>query len=385
MRKQDQDRLFRPDRRRFFEVAGRFGFTTAVVASAGGFLFSDEALAQTQAEEREREGAAEFTIDLATAYRLGASRAYPILQRAFKENIQNFSDGRVYVRLAPNGQLGAGTELVKKVQNNTVQIAQHSLSNFSPYAPVVDLINVPYWVGRNQQFVNVVTSEAWAKQVDPLIEQRGFKALWYVCIDPRVVALRQGAEEPVRTPDDLRGLKFRVPASDILQQFYRLAGANPTPIAWGETTSAIKQGVADALDPAVEALEVFGFRDVLSWITFINAIPDSQVYSCNLEWFRGLPEDVQEALERASEVTFRQNLATVPAARAYSMYQLRQAGVQFYEPTEQELAQWKEQCGHQLAVWDDTKKRLAGSIDAFESLLEAAGRDSTYYVDDLVG
>ncbi len=384
MRNPEHDKLFRPDRRRFFEVAGRFGFTTAVVATTGGFLFSDAAVAQSSNEERERESAAEHRIDLATAYRIGASRTYPILQRNFKENIQNFTNGKVYVKLSPNGQLGAGTELVKKVQNNTVQIAQHSLSNFSPYAPVVDLINVPYWVGQNQQFANLVTSDTWANEVNPKIEERGFKALWYVCIDPRVIALREGEEEPVRTPEDLEGIKFRVPASDILQQFYRMAGASPTPIAWGETTSAIKQGVADALDPAVEALEVFGFRDVLSWITFINAIPDSQVYSCNLDWFRGLPEDVQNGLEEASEVTFRQNLAQVPAARAFAMYQLRNAGVQFYEPSEDELAQWKEKCGHQRSEWDETKTELAGSLDAFEALREAANRDSSYYVDDLV-
>src|SRR3546814_11280295 len=74
----------------------------------------------------------------------------------------------------------------------------------------------------------------------------------------------------------LQGLKVRVPGSKILQQYYRLAGANPTPVAWGETPTAIKQGVADALDPAVEALYAFGFKDILSWVTFNAPVPDSQ-------------------------------------------------------------------------------------------------------------
>lgn len=372
------------ERRRFFEVAGRYGFTTAVVAGAGGVLFSDAAVAQTSVEEEERQRQAEHTMNVATAYRLGASRSYPIMQENFKENIQNFTDGRVYVALSPAGALGAGPDLVKKVQNGTIQAAQHSLSNFSPYAPVVDLINVPYWCGRNQEFANLVTSEAWASEVNPRIEARGFRALWYVCIDPRVVALRTGYEEPVRVPADLRGMKFRVPSSQIMQRVYRLAGANPTPINWGETTSAIKQGVADALDPSVEALNVFGFRDVLSWVTFINAIPDSQVYSCSLDWYRGLPDALQAGIDQASEVTFRQNLAQVPAARAYSMYRLREAGVRFYKPTEEELAVWRETCGHQLSTWDGLKEELAGSLETFERLREATQRDSNYYVDDLV-
>ena len=55
------------------------------------------------------------------AYVLGASRSYPILQRTFKENIQNATRGKVYVRLAPAGQLGAGGALAQKVQEGTIR------------------------------------------------------------------------------------------------------------------------------------------------------------------------------------------------------------------------------------------------------------------------
>jgi TRAP-type C4-dicarboxylate transport system substrate-binding protein len=97
-------------------------------------LWSSEAAAQTAKEEREREAAAEHIMTLATAYVLGASRSYPIMQLDLKENIQNATNGKVYVKLAPGGQLGAGGALVQKVQGGTIQCAQHSLSNFAPFA-----------------------------------------------------------------------------------------------------------------------------------------------------------------------------------------------------------------------------------------------------------
>jgi hypothetical protein len=65
---------------------------------------------------------------------LGASRSYPIMQLDLKENIQNATNGKVYVKLAPGGQLGAGGALVQAVQGGTIQCAQHSLSNFAPFA-----------------------------------------------------------------------------------------------------------------------------------------------------------------------------------------------------------------------------------------------------------
>ena len=361
------------------EATGKFGFTAAV---AGGMLMSTQATAQTAQEENERKKAARYTMTMATAYILGASRSYPIMQLDFKENVQNMTNGQVYVKLAPGGQLGAGGALAKKVQMGTIQVAQHSLSNFAPFAPVVDLINLPYFCGANQKFVNLVTSDIWKKAVHPMVEAKGFKPLWYVVIDPRVVAVRKGGKGPVKTPDDLSGVKFRVPGSKMLQQYYRMLGANPTPVAWGETPAAIKQGVADALDPAAGALYVFGFKDILSWVSFTRAVPDSQVYSCNLEWFNSLPGDVREGIEFASAVTAQQNLAKVPAARSHAMAEMAKQGVQFYSLSKDERAQWVAKAGHQLPAWNDFKTSLAGDMKTFEMLNEAANTPSSLYVHD---
>lgn len=370
------------ERRRFFELSAKYGFTAALVVGAAGVLWSPEASAQMAQEEREREKAADHVMTIGTAYILGATRSYPIMQLDFKENIQNATEGKVYVKLAPGGQIGAGGALVQKVQNGTIQAAQHSLSNFAPFAPVVDLINLPYFCGANQNFVNLVNSDVWKASVNPMVEAKGFKPLWYVVIDPRVVAVRKGGDGPVKTPADMKGVKFRVPGSQMLQQYYRMIGANPTPVAWGETPSAIKQGVADALDPSVGALHVFGFKDILSYVTFSQAVPDSQVYSCNAEWFNGLPGDVQAGIEFASEITAHQNLAKVPAARNYAMAEMGKAGVEFYSPSEDELAQWVEAGGHQRAEWNDFKTELAGSLAAFDELNEAAQTMGRYYVHD---
>jgi TRAP-type C4-dicarboxylate transport system substrate-binding protein len=381
MTKDIRDDVASAERRNFLKLSASGGFTAAVVAGAAGALWSTEAAAQTAREERERESAADHVMTVATAYVIGASRSYPILQLDLKENIQNATDGKVYVKLAPGGQLGAGGALVQKVQTGTIQAAQHSLSNFAPFAPVVDLINMPYFCGSNQRFVNLVNSDVWKSEVNPKVEEKGFKPLFYVVIDPRVVAVRQGGNQVI-TPADLAGVKFRVPGSEMLQQYYRMVGANPTPVAWGETPSAIKQGVADALDPSVGALFVFGFKDILSHVTFTQAVPDSQVYSCNLEFYNGLPMAVREGIDFASEITAAQNLAKVPAARNYAMSELRKSGVQFHSLSDDQLAEWQDAGGYQRSEWDRFKTELAGDMATFDRLAEAAGTQGRHYVHD---
>lgn len=369
-------------RRNFLKLTGGGAFTAAMVAGAAGTLWSDKAVAQTAKEEKARQSAAQHTMTIATAYVYGASRSYPIMQLDLKENIQNATNGKVYVKLAPGGQLGAGGALVQKVQSGTIQAAQHSLSNFAPFAPAADLINMPYFCGSNQRFTNLVNSDAWKSDVEAKIAAKGFKALYYVVIDPRVVAVRKGGAGAVITPGDLKGVKFRVPGSKMLQQYYKMVGANPTPVAWGETPSAIKQGVADALDPSVGALYVFGFKDILSHVTFTQAVPDGQVFSCNLEWFNSMPADIQEGINVASEITSHQNLAKVPAARNYAMSELRKSGVKFHSLSEDQLGEWKAAGGYQRSEWDSFKVQLAGSMDSFARLEEAAGTMGKYYVHD---
>lgn len=369
------------ERRQFLRVARASGFTVAAMAAAGGTLFSPPAVAQARKEEEERAKAAKHTMTIATAYQLGASRSYPILQRDFKENIQNATRGKVYVRLAPAGQLGTEGDLAKKVQEGTIQAGQHSLSNFAPFAPVVDLINLPYFCGSNQRFVNLVNSDAWKREVHPKIEAKNFKALFYVVIDPRTVAVRRGGK-PVVAPRDMAGIKFRVPGSKMLQQYYRMLGANPTPVAWGETPSAIKQGVADALDPSAGALYVFGFKDILSHITFTRAVPDSQVYSCNLQWFNSLPKDVREGIEFASAITSQMNLAKVPSARNYAIAELAAAGVKVHYLTDAQLEEWEAAGGYKRDEWSEFRTELAGTKELFGKLETAASTAGRLYVHD---
>jgi TRAP-type C4-dicarboxylate transport system substrate-binding protein len=369
-------------RRRFLEVSGRYGFTTAVLAATGGIIWSESAVAQTAADEAAREKAAKHTMIFATEYKEDAYKTYPIMQTQFKENLQTSSKGAVYVKLFPAGQLGVGSALAQKVQAGTVQGGSVSLSNFSPFTPVVDVINIPFWCGENQRFANLVTSAAWNDEITPKVTVKGYKPMFYFTVDPRTVATRKGVGKIIKTPDDMRGLKMRVPSSKLLQQFYRLTGANPTVVAWAETPTALKQGVADALDPAVGALYTFGFLDILESITLVESVPDAQMFAANFAWFQALPKDLQSAFEAASEKTQAESFAQIKPARQTSMDAFGKVGVKFYKPTAAEHAKWVEAAGEQRPEWNDIKKELAGSLAAFDKLKTAANTKGKLTVAD---
>jgi len=373
-----------PQRRRFIDLAGRYGFTTAILAATGGYLFMDDAVAQTAAEEAKKQKAAKLTMLFATEYKIEDFDKYPVMQAQYKSNIEAISKNQIYCKLHPAGQLGVGAALAQKIQAGTVQGGAVSLSNFSPFAPSVDLINIPYWCGENQKYANLVTSRAWDKEIAPKVIARGYKPLFYFTVDPRTVATRKGFKL-IKTPSDMQGMKMRVPPSKLLQQFYRLAGANPTVVPWGETATAIKQGVADGLDPAVSALATFGFHDILGNITTVRSVPDAQMFAANAGWYSNLPTDLKVAFDQANEKTQIETFAQIGKARVRSMEIMKAGGASFYNPTEAEFKQWVEVCGEQRKEWTSFKLELAGSIDKFEELKKAANTKGPITVADYKG
>src|SRR5665213_1333619 len=126
-----------------------------------------------------RQAGGEHPMRIATEYTLEDEVSVPLVQTTFVNLLRQHSNNALQVSLAHSGQEGLGATLVRKVKDGTVQAAQFSLANLSGSVPIVDVINIPFWCGDDQQFVNLVTSEAWATRVDAQLAAQGFKALFY--------------------------------------------------------------------------------------------------------------------------------------------------------------------------------------------------------------
>ena len=369
------------DRRRFLEVSTKFGFGVAVVAATEGVIWDSQAVAQLAQDEASKEAAAKVKMQFATEYKIEDFVKYPVMQGKFKENLEAASKGEIFVKLFPAGALGIGAALAQKIQSGTVSGGAVSLSNFSPFTPVVDIINIPYWCGENQRFANLVTSAAWNDEITPKVMEKGYKPMFYYTVDPRTIATRKGYKA-VKVPADMVGMKMRTPPSAMLQQIYKLAGANPTVVAWGETAAAIKQGVADGLDPAITALATFGFHDILGNVTFVKSVPDAQMFACNAGWYKSLSDGQRKAFDDASAKTQVETFAQIENARNESMRIMAAEGCQFHQLDAGQYKSWVDACGEQKKEWDEFKIKLAGSLDSFEKFKKAANTKGPITVAD---
>lgn len=161
-----------------------------------------------------------------------------------------------------------------------------------------------------------------------------------------------------------------------------MVGANPTPINWGETSTALSEGVAETVHVDFMATNSFGLRDILTHVSLTDIIPDVQAYSLSATWYNSLPDDLQDAVDRAGEKTFKQTLEQLPTSRQNSYNDLRNAGASFHSLSESDREAWKEAVGYHRPEWDSFKTDLAGDMETFEALESAARTESELKVSE---
>jgi tripartite ATP-independent transporter DctP family solute receptor len=147
----------------------------------------------------------------------------------------------------PNGQLGKETALIDNIKLGTLEMAMVA-SGVLKLDPKLGVFDLP-WLFADREAVMAALSGPFGEAVQGFIEDtQGFVVLGIYENGFRHVV---NTERPIETPADMEGLKVRVTGSAFKRAGFSAMGADPVPIAWTETFTAIQQGVVDGAEAAL--------------------------------------------------------------------------------------------------------------------------------------
>lgn len=308
---------------------------------------------------------------------------------SLKENIESETNGEISVQIFPAGQIGSKeTGIMKKVQQGTIEFGDTSVQNFAPVAPSFDVKNLPFFAGQNQEYVNLLTSDAWGEIVESQARDKGFEIFSYGFNDPRCWAPsnKWDGQEPPMTPDEIREAEVtqRTGGSPFTNKAFEMIGANPTPIPWGEAPTAIQQGTANAMYNAPQYHANSGFAPLLSHEVIINAVHDGRVWAMSHEWYNSLPEDLQQKVKKAGEKTTQGNAEQVDTFRENAVNLLKEEGVKLHVVQGDKLEQWKDAIAYDRNdEWNDLMKQVFPSDKAKADLEKATQEQSDIQISEL--
>lgn len=237
-----------------------------------------------------------YTFKYANEQPEGAIRSQSM--QFFKEQLEERSGGQIQVELFFGGVLGNERELMDMVATGALQGTRGGF--FTDASEKFNLFTLPFLVDNWDQALRLVSSD-FAKSINEGARKNGFHV--------PATGISQGFrahtnnKRPIRHPDDLKGLKMRVPSQEVYVQTALAFGANPQELSYMEVYQALQTGVVDGQDNAPSNIWDFKIYEVSEYLTISNYATGPDPFMVNLTWYETLPKDLQTVFDEVARET----------------------------------------------------------------------------------
>jgi tripartite ATP-independent transporter DctP family solute receptor len=205
--------------------------------------------------------------------------------------------GKAKVVVYGSSQLGGDSDMLKKLKLGTIDMALPS-TVMSSQVPVFGLFEMPYLVKDRAHMARIRDQIVIPKMV-PAAEKDGYKIL---AIWENGIRHITNNKHPIKTPEDLKGIKLRVPGGEWRVKMFQSYGANPSPLAFSEVFVALQTGVMDGQENPYAQIYPARFYEVQKYLSNTGHVYTPAYLTAGRSWSRLDPE-VQKALaETAKEM-----------------------------------------------------------------------------------
>jgi C4-dicarboxylate-binding protein DctP len=215
----------------------------------------------------------------------------------FKELAEKKLAGKVEVQVFPNSQLFGDGKEMEALLLGDVQIVVPSLSKFDRYTKKLQLFDLPF-LFPDISAVDKFQHTKEGRELLDAMKSKGIKGLAYWHNGMKQLSSNR---DQLRRPEDVKGLKFRIQQSDVLEAQFRALGANPQKMAFSEVYQALQTGVVDGQENTWSNIYSQKFFEVQKTIAVTNHGVVDYMAITNAKWWDGLPADIRKGLQQAMD------------------------------------------------------------------------------------
>ncbi|MDD7984993.1 TRAP transporter substrate-binding protein [Lentisphaera marina] len=213
----------------------------------------------------------------------------------FKELVEERSQGKVQVKVYPNSQLGKEMDVINSIQLGTADmtITGESLQNWAPKAA---LMAVPYAFESSEQMRAAAGGVVGQEISQEITAKTGLVPLGWFERGPRYLT----SNRPIKTPEDLKGIKLRVPNVPIFVKVWEELGAKPTPMAFSEVFTSLQQNTIEAQENPLSLIDSASFSEVQKNINLTAHVRSWIYVVIGEDKLNSLPADLQAIVKQAA-------------------------------------------------------------------------------------
>ncbi len=266
-------------------------------------------------------------VQAATEVNLGHTLStgshYGVGAQAFKETLENLSDGEFTVNEHAAGSLGGERAMIEGLQIGTVDIVITSTGPLGNFVPETYVLDLPFLFEDYDQARCVLDSDLG----DELLEKMGEHDLVGLAWSENGFRHLTNSLREVNSPEDAEGLKVRTMENRVHQEAFRQLGANPTPMAFPELFTALQQGTVDGQENPITVIVATNFWEVQDYLSLTGHVYSPAAILGSPILLDGLSDEERDWFEQAAQAAAEATRAEVTRLEEEGVALLREKGM----------------------------------------------------------
>lgn len=270
---------------------------------------------------------AQADVSLKVAYENNPGEPVDQVMHYWKDLIAERSNGEITLELYPSSQLGSKKDVTEQAIMGLNVITITDVGFLAEYEPDLGILFGPFLSEDPDKIFKIYESD-WFKEKSESLQDKGI----HLVISNYLYGVRQLiSTKPVRTPEDLAGMKVRVPNNIMQIKAFEAMGATPTPMPLGETFPALAQGVIDGVENPISVLYGQKFYEEAKYMSMLGYLTNTAVFIGGEAFFSTLSEEQLQIIHEtgAEAGLYSQKLTTELDNDMLS--KMREAGVEIID------------------------------------------------------
>ena len=238
------------------------------------------------------------TINLSMAVNGTDTQIDSLVAKHFSELVEEKSGGAVTIDVFPNDTLAGGnsTKGVEYIATGGSDLGAYATSVLANIEPKMSVATIP-WTFKSYEEAKEVIDTTGGEYYAGLLADNGITYLGSFHNGFRQLT---NSRRAVTKPEDLKGLKIRVPGSEVYMNFFNALGANPTAMSWSEVFTAIQQGTIDGQENGCSITKSAKMDEVQDYMTIWNYSYESDLFLANTKVWDRLEDNTKDLLQECA-------------------------------------------------------------------------------------
>ncbi|GGA18879.1 DctP family TRAP transporter solute-binding subunit [Psychrobacillus lasiicapitis] len=256
------------------------------------------------------------------------------------DDVSEETDGRIKIEIFPNEQLSGGDsgKAVEMLSKGSTDLTFNSTIIYSILDDRFGVASAPFLFNNTDEVDKVFAGEG-GEMITKILQEKGVQPLGFGENGFRQVT---NSVKEIKSPEDLNGLKIRIPGITMYTDLYRALGADPTTMTFSEVFTSLQQGTINGQENPIDVIHSSKLNEVQDFLTLWNYSYDPLVLGMNKKLYESMSDEDKELFARLGKEAAEYQVELAREKEAKQLEELEAAGMKFYTPTEEELAEFKE-------------------------------------------